>query len=51
MSLTALLLILLVLFLVGGFWGRARFGLAGFSPVGLLVIVLVILYFTGHLHL
>lgn len=48
--LTTLFIILLVLFLAGGFAGRSRFGLAGFSPVGLLIIVLLVLYFTGYLN-
>ncbi len=49
--LTVLLIILLVLFLSGGAWGYSRWGYAGFSPLGLVIIVLLVLWFTGHLHL
>jgi hypothetical protein len=47
MSLTVLLIILLVLALLGG--GFSRFGAWGWSPAGLLVVVLVILWLTGRL--
>jgi hypothetical protein len=45
-----LLIVLLVLALGGGGWGYSRFGAAGWSPAGVLLLVLVLLYFTGHLH-
>ena len=50
MSLLLLLLVLLVICSAVGFAGHAAWGVMGFSPVGLLVVVLLILYFTGHLH-
>ena len=45
-----LLIILLVLALIGGGVGSSRFGYAGWSPAGLLLVVLVILLLTGNLH-
>ena len=45
-----LLIILLVLALIGGGVGHSRFGYAGWSPAGLLLVVLVILLLTGNLH-
>jgi hypothetical protein len=46
-----ILLVVLVLSLVGGGWGHSRFGYAGWSPAGLVVLVLVVLWFTGNLHM
>lgn len=45
-----ILIILLVLALGGGFWGRGRFGYAGWSPLGIIVVLLIILYLTGNLR-
>jgi hypothetical protein len=45
-----LLIVLLVLSLGGGSFGYSRLGLAGMSPAGVILLVLAILYFTGHLH-
>jgi len=45
-----LIIILLVLALIGGGVGHSRFGYAGWSPAGLLLVVLVILLLTGNLH-
>ena len=44
------LIVLLVLAVVGGGWGHSRWGYAGWSPVGVILATLVILWFTGHLH-
>lgn len=44
-----LLLILLVLSLVGGGFGHRSWGYAGWSPAGVIVLVLVILALTGNL--
>lgn len=49
MSLGTFLLILLVLALFGGGWGHARFGYAGWSPAGVLAVLLVILLLMGRL--
>ncbi len=44
------LLVLLVAALGGGGWGHSRYGGASWSPLGLIALVLVVLYFTGNLH-
>jgi hypothetical protein len=44
------LVVLLVLAVGGGGWGHARYGYVGWSPAGLLVLVLVVLLLTGNLH-
>ena len=43
-----ILLIVLLLSLVGGGIGHSRYGAAGWSPAGILLVVLVIMMFTGH---
>ena len=43
------LLVVLVLSIGGGGWGHSRYGYAGWSPAGLVLVVLALLYFTGHL--
>jgi len=45
-----LIIILLVLALVGGGVGHSRFGYAGWSPAGIVVLILVVLLLTGNLH-
>ena len=44
-----ILIVLIVLSLGGGGWGYSRYGFVGMSPAGLLLLILAILYFTGHL--
>jgi hypothetical protein len=50
-----MLLLILIVFLClavgGGGWGHSRYGYAGWSPAGLILLVLVVLWFTGNLHL
>ena len=50
-----MLLIILIVFLVlavgGGGWGYSRYGYTGMSPAGIILVILAIMYFTGHLHL
>jgi hypothetical protein len=43
-----ILIILLVLALLGGGLGHSRYGYAGWSPAGILVIVLLVLFLSGH---
>jgi hypothetical protein len=43
-----ILLILLILALVGGGLGHSRYGYAGWSPAGLLIVIVLLLMFTGH---
>lgn len=45
-----IMLVLLVFAIGGGAWGHSRMGYAGWSPFGLILVVFVILWFTGHLH-
>ncbi len=47
MLLTILLIVLLISLLGGGF-GYSKWGAAGMSPAGILLVVLVIMLFTGH---
>jgi hypothetical protein len=52
MSLLTLLIILLVIaILFGGYGSNRGWGYYGWSPVGLLVLILLILLLTGNLHL
>jgi hypothetical protein len=44
-----IVLALLLFSLVGGGWGYSRYGYAGWSPAGIILLVVVLLYFTGHL--
>jgi hypothetical protein len=48
--LTILLIVILVLALGGGGWGHSRYGVASWSPAGLLVLLLVVLWATGNLR-
>ena len=47
---TVLLLVLLVLAIGGGSWGHSRYGYAGWSPAGVILLVAVVLYVGGYLH-
>jgi len=47
--LLTILIVLLVLSLAGGGWGYSSWGYAGLSPAGVILLILAILYFTGHL--
>ena len=44
------LIVVLLLTLGGGGWGHPRYGYASWSPAGLVVLVLLVLLFTGNLH-
>jgi hypothetical protein len=48
--LTIVLFVFLMLALGGAGWGHSRYGYAGWSPAGLILVVLVVLWFTGTLH-
>lgn len=50
MTLMIILLVVLVLAIVGGGWGHSRWGYVGWSPAGLILAVVVVLWFTGYLH-
>jgi hypothetical protein len=45
-----LLLILVILALFGGPIGYSRYGYASWSPLGLVLLVILLLYFTGNFH-
>jgi hypothetical protein len=45
-----ILILLLALTLGGGAWGHSRFGYAGWSPAGILVVILLVMWFTGNIH-
>lgn len=42
-------IVLLVFAVGGGAWGHSRIGAAGWSPLGIILVVLVVLWFTGRL--
>jgi hypothetical protein len=46
-----IVVVLLVVSLGGGAWGHSRYGYAGWSPAGILIVVLAVMWFTGSLHL
>jgi hypothetical protein len=49
-----MLIILLVVFalaLAGGGYGHSRVGYIGWSPAAVILAIVVVLYFTGNLHL
>jgi uncharacterized protein DUF3309 len=49
--LLTLLVVLLLIALLGGGYGHSRgWGYYGWSPVGLLVLIILILAITGNLH-
>lgn len=41
------LIVLLVLALFGGGWGHSRFGYAGWSPAGVILVVLLVMLVVG----
>jgi hypothetical protein len=45
-----LLIVVLALALGGGAWGHSRVGYVGWSPAAIVLVVLVLLYFTGHIR-
>ena len=44
-----LLIILLVLSAVFGGWGHSRWGYTGWSPLGIILVVMLLLWLTGNL--
>jgi hypothetical protein len=48
--LTVLLIVLLVLALAGGGWGYSRYGAVGWSPAGIILLILFVLLLTGRWH-
>lgn len=48
--LTIILIVLLVAALAGGGIGHSRFGYAGWSPAGIILLIIIVLWLTGGLH-
>ena len=44
------LIVLLVVSLGGGGWGHSRYGYASWTPAGLIIVVVLLFWLTGHLH-
>ncbi|MGA7119297.1 MAG: hypothetical protein WBY94_04325 [Polyangiaceae bacterium] len=44
------LIVVLLFALGGGGWAHSRYGYVGWSPAGLILLVLAVLWFTGNLH-
>ncbi len=47
--LVIILFVVLVLALVGGGAGHSRYGIVGWSPAGLILLLLAVLWLTGRL--
>jgi hypothetical protein len=45
-----ILIVLMIASLAGGAWGHRRYGYAGWSPVGLMLLLFVVFWFTGNLR-
>lgn len=45
-----ILIIVLLLCLIGGGLGSLTMGALSWSPLAILIVIVTILYFTGHLH-
>jgi hypothetical protein len=50
MWLIIVLIALFVLAIGAGGWGQSRGVVWGWSPAAVILVVVVVLYFTGHLH-
>ena len=49
--LSTLLVVLLILAVAGGGFGHRRYGYAGWSPLGVLLVVILVLVLLGHVRL
>jgi hypothetical protein len=47
--LMTILIVVLLISLVGGGMGHSRFGYAGWSPAGVILAIVVVLFLTGRL--
>jgi len=50
MLLVIILVILLALAIGGAGWKHSRYGYAGWSPAAVILLVVFVLWFTGHAH-
>jgi len=48
--LITILVVVLLLSLIGGGIGHGKFGYAGWSPAGVILLVLLVLFLTGRLN-
>lgn len=44
------LIVVLLLTLGGGGWGHSRYGARGWTPAGIVIALLLVLWLTGNLH-
>lgn len=49
--LLTILVVLLLLSLLGGGWGHSRYGRGSWSPLGVLLVILLLLVLTGNLRI
>ncbi len=49
--LLTLLIVLLAISLFGGGFGQSRYGYASWSPLGIVIVVIAVLFFLGHVRL
>jgi hypothetical protein len=47
--LLTILLVVLVISVIGGGYGHSRIGYAGWSPAAIVLVILLVLFLTGHL--
>lgn len=47
--LTVIVVVLVLFALLGGGLGQRRYGYAGWSPLGVILLLVGVLYFTGHI--
>ncbi|NOU26624.1 MAG: DUF3309 domain-containing protein [Polyangiaceae bacterium] len=48
--LTIILIVLIILAVGGGGWGHSRYGAVGWSPLGIILLIALVLWFTGSLR-
>ena len=48
--LTIILVVFFLFAIGGGGWAHSRYGYAGWSPAGVILLVLLVLWVTGRLH-
>jgi hypothetical protein len=45
-----ILIVLLLVSLIGGSVGYRRYGYMGWSPAGVVLVILAVMYFSGHVR-
>jgi hypothetical protein len=46
-----ILVVVLLVFALGGGWGQSQFGPYAWSPLGLVLLIVVVMWLTGNLRL